>query len=164
MLGGQRRFHIGAGNHVGQLGREGDHLVMLLRRGEAHLGKADGEEDFLRPADGFNVRARRGGQDHGGVFKQVVLGVGEAAALPPRHGMAADKYGLLPCKSGVQSAAHEALHSAAVDHQGTGLESINMVQRPVHRVLGIQRHQHDVAVRQVFVRQFPVDSPHHFGL
>ena len=164
MLLGQGALDIGAGNHMGQLGSIGNHLVMLPGRGKLHPAKTDGEEKVLQPGQDLGPRIPGWGKDHAGAVEQIILGVAEAGKLAPRHGVAAAIVPGLSLSQGVQRRANGLLYPTAVNHPCPWPEGILVLRDPGHNGRGIERHQYHIAASQIVLRQRAVNGAQQIGL
>ena len=106
--------------------------------------------DFIQAALG---RAGIGRQDQGRPLEQLRKGVAISGALDSRHGVAAHEMETCVSDHALQGSADYALYTAAVHDRTTPAELIPVPGDIVHGGLGVQRHDHQLAIRQPVCRQ-----------
>ena len=115
---GPGALYIGVGNHVAHLGGVGDHLVVVLRRGDGDVAEPGGGEQLFHPVQQENVVPLPGDHHHGGPLEHVRLAVGVARVLGARHGVSAHIGEAVLICQGETHLTDLPLHAAAVHDQG----------------------------------------------
>ena len=153
-----------------QLRRVADQPVVLLRRGHHHPPEAQAAEEVLEVRKRADVRARRRGEDHGGVVKQRCRRMVESPVLDARHRVPADEGKAVFPGRLKQRPAHRALDAAQVDHPRALFERRGVLLYVGYRRAGPGGDEHDVADGQPLVGQIAVDGlqqpglVHHLGV
>ena len=141
----QGAFYVGTGYDVRQLGGVGNHFIVGFRGGKLHPAEADVQEEIPRLLQQRRICIGIGGENHGGVIKQIIPCILEAGKLPSCHGMTADETpgGILHQR--LDGLANDLLNTTAVNDQTAWLEKVCVGSDPVNNRPGIQRNQNEIA-------------------
>ena len=115
---GPGALYIGVGNHVAHLGGVGDHLVVVLRRGDGDVAEPGGGEQLFHPVQQENVVPLPGNHHHGRPLEHVRLAVGVARVLGACHGVPAHIGEAVLIRQGEAHLTDLPLYAAAVHDQG----------------------------------------------
>ena len=162
---GERRgaFDVGVGHQMRQLGVEGDHLVVALRRGGRKVAELRGCEQLPCPAQQGDIVPVLRHQQHRRAAEQIRTGVFEAGLMGARHGMPAQEgEAVFFCQRKARR-ADTALDAAAVDHNGLFSKIWRKLPHCFHGCGRIDGDQDQIALGDVLLGQLAVHCAAHAG-
>ena len=153
----------GVGKNVGHLGGEGDHPVVVVRRGDGEPAKAQRRQHLLAPLQKVDVIEDGGHQHHGLATEQGGAAVLEAGELGARHGMAAHEGEAVFFCQREAGCADLPLDAGGIHYQGVRPHQMGVGFQPFHTAARIDGQQDQVALADGGFIQLAVDRAGHHG-
>ena len=143
---------------MGQLGGEGNALVVVSGVGDGHPAKAHRGQQLLGLIQQTDVEKVGGAQDHGSPVKEVLPAVLEAGVVGTCHGVTPQEPEAVLLSQGKDGIADLLLGAGAVDDHGVLAELGGQLLHMFDDRLGVGGQKKEVHFLQILVGQFPVDG------